>query len=344
MKKGHPIDQGNGSTNATIDIVLGRYDAGSNTGSTNNSDSTDSTARDGAGDPLNVCLRIQLSNELTLDTGGSLWHAGLAGAQHLLSFPPLLSIVRGKNVLEVGGGCGLFGMAAAIAGARRVVITDIESQMPILQHNIDSNRHLWETNGNDVGCVVECCVHYFGEALPKSDSSKEFDVLIAADVGFDLSLHAPLTQTLTHFLRGNVGTGNQTYGQEGARKDVLLVEEVRWKDIYQWYIQGMTDAFNEYSGVDNLTDDFDENDDSNEAVSKVVTNAMSKSVDSIDLTALRRCHASQEQVEAFAVAPGSERSLMCLHASNCRCSCVVTDLESNQESSVVLTHLRQDCR
>lgn len=50
------------------------------------------------------------------------------------------SIVRHKNVLELGAGAGLPGLISAMLGAQNVVITDYPDADLIanLQHNIDS--------------------------------------------------------------------------------------------------------------------------------------------------------------------------------------------------------------
>jgi len=51
------------------------------------------------------------------------WHSALCMADELLERPEL---VRGKTVVDVGAGLGLGGIAAALAGAERVVLLDRE--------------------------------------------------------------------------------------------------------------------------------------------------------------------------------------------------------------------------
>src|ERR1700755_2595131 len=52
------------------------------------------------------------------------WAGGQALARHVLDNP---QIVRGKQVLDIGSGSGLVGLAAAKAGAAHVLAADIDS-------------------------------------------------------------------------------------------------------------------------------------------------------------------------------------------------------------------------
>jgi hypothetical protein len=66
-------------------------------------------------------------------TAGRTWHAGHALGMRLAS--DWAGLVRDKLVLEVGTGTGVAGLAAASAGARRVLLTDLHLQTA--QRNVD---------------------------------------------------------------------------------------------------------------------------------------------------------------------------------------------------------------
>ena len=48
-----------------------------------------------------VDILLRMSNDTSLETGGSVWHAGVASARYIMANPHL---VRGKVVLEIGAG------------------------------------------------------------------------------------------------------------------------------------------------------------------------------------------------------------------------------------------------
>ena len=58
-------------------------------------------------------------------------------AELLLERPEL---VRGKRVVDLGAGCGVAGLAAALAGATEVLCTDGDAEtVENLEHNIAAN-------------------------------------------------------------------------------------------------------------------------------------------------------------------------------------------------------------
>ena len=58
------------------------------------------------------------------DTSLQQWPAGQMLSEYIAAHS---DSVTGKRVLELGAGCGLAGMAAVKAGAKMVLLTDIES-------------------------------------------------------------------------------------------------------------------------------------------------------------------------------------------------------------------------
>lgn len=113
-----------------------------------------------------------------------------------------------------------------MAGAQCVVMTDIPSQLPLLKHNIEMNkstlRSLAANDPNSDSINVQCLPHYFGSGpiVAADGSLLEFDLILGSDIGYDLSLHSPLVKSLLELSH--------------AETQILIVEEVRWRDIYQW--------------------------------------------------------------------------------------------------------------
>ncbi len=95
------------------------------------------------------------------------WASGLAQARRILAEPEL---VRGKTVLDFGTGSGVVAVAAALAGARRVVACDID---PVSLEATAANAAL-------NGVTLELADDFF-------DIDEHFDVLFGADVLYDVA-------------------------------------------------------------------------------------------------------------------------------------------------------------
>jgi predicted nicotinamide N-methyase len=65
-----------------------------------------------------------------------LWDAAISLSKYLQKLPP--EMFKGKKVIELGAGCGLPGITAAILGAD-VFITDQANFVPLIKKNIDDN-------------------------------------------------------------------------------------------------------------------------------------------------------------------------------------------------------------
>lgn len=94
------------------------------------------------------------------------WASGLAMAQWLLAEP---HHVRGKTVLDFGAGSGVVGIAAKLAGAKRVICCDID---PVSLMACRENAQL---NGVEL------------EYLADLYQAERVDVLLAGDVLYDQS-------------------------------------------------------------------------------------------------------------------------------------------------------------
>lgn len=123
------------------------------------------------------------------------WAGGQALARYVLDTPDL---VRGRVVADIGAGGGIVAIAAALAGAARVVAIDIEP------YAIEACRLNAEANG--VGELVEA-----READPVG-TDDGWDVVLAGDVWYEAELAAYMEPWLralarrgAHVLTGDLG-------------------------------------------------------------------------------------------------------------------------------------------
>jgi len=111
------------------------------------------------------------------------WASGLAIAQTLVAHPEL---ARGRSVLDFGSGSGVVALAAARAGAKRVVACDCDPDALVA---IRANAAL---NGVAIETV---------ESLLEVD--RPFDLMILADALYDRE-NLPLLERLDPYARGIV--------------------------------------------------------------------------------------------------------------------------------------------
>jgi len=109
-------------------------------------------------------------------TASRVWPASAELALHVAG------VVRGKRVVELGAGAGLAGLASAVLGAARVVLTDLPENLPLLQRNA-------ARNGLDV--VVAAF-----DWLTPTTLGERFDVVLAADCVFWPELMVPLLNAI----------------------------------------------------------------------------------------------------------------------------------------------------
>ncbi len=101
--------------------------------------------------------------------------------------------VGGKVVLEVGAGCGLLAIAAAILGASRVIATDMRDMLPILRRNIGTNCR--GTTGDAVFVDDLTWGQPFSVQLLQK-LKLGVDIVIATDCIFNEFLVPPFIQSL----------------------------------------------------------------------------------------------------------------------------------------------------
>lgn len=114
------------------------------------------------------------------------WGGGQALARYVLSHP---EIVAGQTVIDFGAGSGVVAIAAARAGAARVIAVDTDAK----------SRHFAGLNAALNGVTIETSA-----VLPE-----RFDVLLASDVFYDLEA--------TRLVRELLSTGRRAYISDAGR-------------------------------------------------------------------------------------------------------------------------------
>lgn len=127
------------------------------------------------------------------------WAGGCAMARHILDHP---EIVRGRAVADLGTGGGLAALAAAKAGARRVLALDSD---PIA---LTATRLNAEANG----LTVETAPADLDGPLP------EADIILAADVFYEEGLAAAVVRYLDRCL----AAGMEAFASDPYRRAAPL--------------------------------------------------------------------------------------------------------------------------
>jgi predicted nicotinamide N-methyase len=117
--------------------------------------------------------------------GLMLWASAVGLAERLVEEPAL---VTGKRVLELGAGVGLPGLVAASLGAAEVSQTDYQDDaLNLLRHNAAANSI------DNITIRQGDWRDFFTNGLP-------YDLVIASDVLYERTLHAPLAALLPELI------------------------------------------------------------------------------------------------------------------------------------------------
>ncbi|CAH0479959.1 unnamed protein product [Peronospora belbahrii] len=151
-------------------------------------------------DPRNdVCVRVVQNTTLVDGLGGEVWAGAIVLCEFLEAHDQ--DVVLGRDVIELGAGCGLCGLVAASLGAKTAFLTD--EYPDLLARNIARNRHLWEEMENgSVSIIAFSGALEWGVAESISPYANKFDTVIGSEitqVGRDL--HVPLLETILCVLR-----------------------------------------------------------------------------------------------------------------------------------------------
>lgn len=123
------------------------------------------------------------------------WGGGQAMARYLIDHS---HVVKGKAVMDLGAGSGVAGLAAAIAGASRVIGVDID---PLAVAACEANARLnklemaatreFSDTGFDIMLAADICYEEEGMELVQSYLAKGGDLLVADSRIEQLAKHLP---------------------------------------------------------------------------------------------------------------------------------------------------------
>ncbi|KAK0731428.1 putative methyltransferase-domain-containing protein [Lasiosphaeris hirsuta] len=132
-------------------------------------------------------------DSLGLKTWGSSYV--LAQLLYVFSSGPLAHLFHTKKVvgtrpepteiLELGSGTGLLGLAAACVWGASVVLTDLPDIMPNLIHNAELNRSTVEGRGGSIEAAALTWGGREGESDPRFTSGNRYQLIIVADPLYD---------------------------------------------------------------------------------------------------------------------------------------------------------------
>ena len=179
------------------------------------------------------------SNELEEDgTGLNIWDGAILLAKYLELHA---DIVQGKRVLELGSGPGFVGIAAGLAGASEVVLTDLQYCLPLLEENVQQNLAAARSSGCE---RMECRVlDWFDPPAHLSQlgfaSDQAPDVILIADCVWLEELVAPLIQTIQQVLRLSAE----------AEPKVIISYQQRGRGAHEAFMKGLEDTFDRIEEV-----------------------------------------------------------------------------------------------
>jgi hypothetical protein len=126
-------------------------------------------------------------------TGLITWDGATALARHLETHAR--KSIKNRNVLELGAGTGLSGLAAAALGASHVLLTDLPYSLSNLERNVARCEAEW---GLERGKCISVAALDWCQPIPASISSPDaFDVVLISDCVWLDYLVEPLVSTLS---------------------------------------------------------------------------------------------------------------------------------------------------
>ncbi|KAG0294533.1 Protein fam86a [Dissophora globulifera] len=122
-------------------------------------------------------------------TGLRTWEASFWLAEYFISHPEAL---KGKNVIDIGCGVGFLGIACALLGAKKVVLTDGNTEVLSMARN--------NISYNVVPCPTTASLLDWENFTKEQIAALEAEVLILSDLTYDPTNITPLVNVLKAIL------------------------------------------------------------------------------------------------------------------------------------------------
>lgn len=182
-------------------------------------------------------------------TGVALWGAAVIGAQWLADLSKQNpAIFAGKNILELGAGCGLMGLVCAAMQPPPLGVSFADvfpATLENLRHNCLLNNLSLNQKPQEGGVAGEV-LHLDwcdSSSWPKDEcgASKSYDIIVASDLIYESSAVSPLVTVICQLLKPKIGRLYYTHrlSRDGAslfadslRRANLKVEELSAPESY----------------------------------------------------------------------------------------------------------------
>ena len=135
-------------------------------------------------------LLVEQDQSLHDSCGGIVWESAFCLSQYLERNAGTL--VKGKNVLELGAGAGLVGMVCKRLGAKKVTLTDHPNAMPLLRRNIERNFKGNDDDKNDNDVTYLPLDWTDSTQLKAVTENGPYELVVATDVVFAKELVQPM--------------------------------------------------------------------------------------------------------------------------------------------------------
>ncbi|KAJ7066587.1 putative methyltransferase-domain-containing protein [Mycena amicta] len=133
--------------------------------------------------------KLRITEQTSFDLDKKIWDSGIGLSSWLVTHPlPFLDASNPLRILELGAGTGIVSLVlGALRPDDRIITTDVDSAMPLLQHNITNNKSPIEA------AVLDWDDTELPECVRLCES---LDVVIMADVTYNTASFPSLVRTI----------------------------------------------------------------------------------------------------------------------------------------------------